>query len=38
MLNNGIWVTKDRKEVKMSKPEAEERTRRVGAEAILTGL
>lgn len=36
MLNNGIWVTKDRKEVKMSK--AEERTRRVGAEAILTGL
>lgn len=38
MLNHGIRVTKDRREVKLSKLEAEERTKRVGAEAILTGL
>lgn len=38
MLNHGIWITKDRKEMKMSKLEAEERTKHMGAEAVLTGL
>lgn len=38
MLNHGIRITKDRREVKRSKLEADERTKRVGAEAVLTGL
>lgn len=38
MLSHGIWITKDRKEMKMSKLEAEERTKHRGAEAVLTGL